>query len=389
MADVAAMKSVALASEDADDRQLADLTRLLADSGPRLIEQSPDLVDIASSGGPGSLSTLLAPLYACALGARVAKIAVPGRPAGGLDSLASMPGYRMDLDVSEARAVLDECGYLHIAAGSVFCPLDARFFAWRQANGAQARPALTIASLLAKKLAAGASRVVFDIRVGAYGNLGATVEEAQEHARRLIRVAAELGITAICLLTSFERVPQPWIGRGEALHALASALNEDDLDEDLRSHVEDCARMGQLAAGVQDRSIDSTLMGGARGIHEAMLHAHGVDSNRFWARARSIAGTRRHPIVATQSGEMDVDLEGLRRIMVERQLVASPIEGAVFADPCGVKLGGRATTIGSVLAAVRDDTDPEGLAAKISAHVRVLDTPPSTTTPVTIDVQVG
>lgn len=96
--DPTAMRAVATAATNADVAQLARLTQLLADSGERLIATSSDVVDIASSGGPGSLSTLLAPLYARALGARVAKIAVPGRPAGGVDVVGTLPGYRPDLD---------------------------------------------------------------------------------------------------------------------------------------------------------------------------------------------------------------------------------------------------------------------------------------------------
>lgn len=153
----AAMANVAGKAGDASDDDLARLTEVLADSGERIAAVSAERIDIASSGGPGSLSTLLAPLYARALGAVVSKIAVPGRPAGGLDVLASLAGFRPDPGRAEARRVLEASGYLHIRAGRTFCPLDARFFAWRQANDMQAVPALAITSLLSKK-AGGGSR---------------------------------------------------------------------------------------------------------------------------------------------------------------------------------------------------------------------------------------
>jgi hypothetical protein len=116
--DDGAMAAVAAAAPAAEVSQVARLTRLQAESGGRLGPPSAEVVDIASSGGPGSLSTLLAPLYARALGAKVAKIAVPGRPAGGLDVLASLRGYNPDLDPAAARAILDDCGYVHVAAGA-------------------------------------------------------------------------------------------------------------------------------------------------------------------------------------------------------------------------------------------------------------------------------
>src|SRR4051794_2270573 len=99
------MAAVASAASSGDVGQLARLAKLLGESGERLTAAAPDIVDIASSGGPGSLSTLLAPLYARAHGVRVAKIGVPGRPAGGLDTLATLSGYRPNLDASAARRV--------------------------------------------------------------------------------------------------------------------------------------------------------------------------------------------------------------------------------------------------------------------------------------------
>src|SRR3989442_918810 len=83
-----------------------------------------------------------------------------------------------------------------VAAGEAFCPLDAQFFAWRQANGFQAVPALATTSLLAKKVAAGVGRVVLDVRVGPHGNFGRTHDEARAHAERLVAVAGHLGIEA-------------------------------------------------------------------------------------------------------------------------------------------------------------------------------------------------
>lgn len=380
--DDAAMAAVALEAPNADIAQLARLTRLLADGGDaQLTYPSSDVVDIASSGGPGSLSTLVAPLYACALGARVAKIAVPGRPAGGLDVLASLSGYNPELDGPAARRVFETCGYVHVAAGGAFCPLDARFFAWRQANGAQANPNLAITSLLAKKLAAGVSHVVLDIRVGPYGNLGTTAEEARRNAGQLIAVAAEIGIRATCVLTSWG-APQPWIGRGEALVALARIL-EGDPDDVLRAHADECLRMAMIATDTVDFPNSSDLARRARIVHESMLTAHGSDPETFWTRQRTIATAARYDVIANRGGVLQVDLGEVRRVLVERQRVAEPVAGARFPDPCGLHLvviPGAKARVGAVLARVRDDADPARLAAQIATSLRVEDEVPQDVT---------
>ena len=382
-ADEVAFAAVAACARLADTSRLARLARILglADGGS-VGKPSTDVVDVASTGGPGSLSTLLGPLYACALGLRVSKIGVPGRPAGGLDVLGSLPGYRIEMDASAARGVLDACGYLHVSAGRAFCPLDARFFAWRQASGHQAVPNLVITSLLAKKIAAGVGRFLLDIRVGEHGNLGTTAEEARTHARRLIAVAAEVGIEAVCVLNPSERPPQPWIGRGEALVAVARSILGDDDAGLLGEHAAACRRMALLVAGVEsdtDRGIPGSAL---VSFHEAMLRAHGVEPAVFWQRQERVAGSLREPLTADNSGAMQVDLAALRATLVERQLKAPLAEGAAFSDPCGVELAASVSTPvmpGAVLARVRDEEDPTDLAFRLRTAFKV--SPHSSTPP--------
>lgn len=117
------------------DEDIAKLAESLAASGERFqaLERSADL---ASTGGPGSLSTLWAPAILAASGYKVPKLGVPGRPAGGVDVLAQVPGYRVNLNRIEAKAVLDDCGYVHLLAGNHFAPADAAMFAYRQRVGA-------------------------------------------------------------------------------------------------------------------------------------------------------------------------------------------------------------------------------------------------------------
>ena len=124
--------AIAGGAPEASPEDLARLTEVLAGSGASIGKPLAERIDVASTGGPGSLTTLLAPLAAVACGARISKIAVPGRPAGGIDTLGSIPGFLTDLDLKKARAVLESCGYLHTMAGRYFCPLDAAFFAWRR-----------------------------------------------------------------------------------------------------------------------------------------------------------------------------------------------------------------------------------------------------------------
>src|SRR5437868_1759275 len=104
-----------VAAAKRDELGIEDMCRLadvLADSGTRIASASECLAaDVASTGAPGSLSTLLCPLYLRAREFVVPKLGVPGRPAGGIDVLAQLPGYRTNLSATDVRRVLDRCGY--------------------------------------------------------------------------------------------------------------------------------------------------------------------------------------------------------------------------------------------------------------------------------------
>ena len=142
----------------------AYLSQILALSGEKLSHRTDNGIDVASTGGPSSLSTLLVPLFLRTLNKTIPKLAVPGRPAGGIDVLATLPSYKIKLLPEEIIDCLDECGYAHFIAGEIFTPLDASFFSYRQHVGAQQKIPLVVASILAKKVAVSISQVGLDIR---------------------------------------------------------------------------------------------------------------------------------------------------------------------------------------------------------------------------------
>jgi len=234
--------------------EVAKLAMHLAVSGERLGWGSTGwTADVASTGGPGSLSTLLAPLWLVVFGRRVVKLAVPGRPAGAIDSLGTIPGYRVQLASDDVRSVVADCGFAHFLADQRFAPLDAALFEYRRRNGAVAVPTLAAASLLAKKLAVGVRLMGLDVRVGEHGNFGRSNTEARNNAALFCAAARLLGIEAVAFVASESGPVQPWIGRGESLVALAHTLGIRRVDgEDLwlEEHARDCWRMAATVAGV-------------------------------------------------------------------------------------------------------------------------------------------
>jgi pyrimidine-nucleoside phosphorylase len=90
------------------DEDVALLAERLAESGVRL-QMEDDAADVASTGGPSSLSTLVCPLQLRALGSAFRSlVSRVGRPEA-WTCWARSPGYRIHLEPAEVAAVLSRC----------------------------------------------------------------------------------------------------------------------------------------------------------------------------------------------------------------------------------------------------------------------------------------
>lgn len=350
------------------DFEIAELARALANSG-EVLERRDDHADVASTGGPSSLSTLLCPLYLHALGARVAKLGVAGRPAGGVDVLATVPGFRPTLKRAEVEAALRSLRHVHLAAGGPWAPMDAELFKRRQGVGAQQVASLVIASLLAKKVALGVVSAGLDVRVASHGNFGSNLAVARANASRFIAVARLLGMQAVCFLTDAARPYQPYIGRGEALHAI-TAVVEDRADGALAAHASDCLRMaarslGVPATGIEGRDLASTL--------DVCLRAQGASLEALFERERAVATEPHIEHLALRTGRVSYDLQRLRDVLVTCQ---KRDQAGLFADPAGVVLeavAGSMVQPGQLLMTIRVKDGDERLAGEIASCVRITD----------------
>ena len=312
--------------------EVAALAQKLADTGSALPTIQGPSADLASTGGPSSLSTLLCPLFLRLKGYTVPKLAVPGRPAGGIDVLATIPGYKTSLSCKEVVQCLKECRYSHFLASDDFVPLDARMFRLRQEIGARDNPFLTMASLISKKLAAQVDHVRLDVRVGRHGNFGHTLEDARLNARMFNSVARLVGLDAGCYLTDATSIYQPYIGRGQALVALAD-LFEGQASHWLTEHFQTCWRMTETLSG--DMPIpDGTVL---RDVFAENLGAQGTNISEFDLRVNEVRRSEKATFRAPSSGYLSVNINLLRQMLVQAQ-VSHGSDTDLFSDPSGIEL---------------------------------------------------
>ena len=346
--------------------EVASLAKKLAFTGSSLPGSANTTADVPSTGGPSSLSTLICPLFLRFKGFTVPKLAVPGRPAGGVDVLATIPGYKTDLNSDEVVQCLQRCQYAHFRAGNHFAPLDARMFAIRQQMGSQDNPHLVIASLISKKLAAAVVRVRLDVRTGPHGNFGSTIQEARENARMFNHVAGIVGLDSACYLTDAKSIYQPYIGRGEALVALDDLFN-DQASDWLAEHIQSCWVMTENPSTSGAYPEGSAL----RKIFADNLAAQGSSIREFSLRVDEVRGSNKETIRARSSGHLQIDIPQLRSLLVQTQ-ASFPSGGALFSDPCGVELlcrPGQEVEAGQPIALVRGIDKVRGIAGTTGVHI--------------------
>ncbi|MEP7347944.1 MAG: thymidine phosphorylase, partial [Gemmatimonadaceae bacterium] len=153
-----------------DRQETVALMESMLESGSRLdlSDLTIKRVDKHSTGGVGDkVSLVLAPLVA-ALGVAVPMMSGRGlaHTGGTLDKLESIPGFRTQLTLAEARSQIERIGCALIGQSQEIAPIDRMLYALRDATATVESIPLIAASIMSKKLAEGLTGLVLDIKRG-------------------------------------------------------------------------------------------------------------------------------------------------------------------------------------------------------------------------------
>jgi pyrimidine-nucleoside phosphorylase len=188
--------------------ELAVLVDVMLHSGE--VADFPDVpgvkVDKHSTGGVGDkVSLVLAPLVA-ALGVPVPMMAGRGlgHSGGTIDKLESIPGFRTDLTLNEARAQLQRIGCVLMTQTTEMAPLDRRLYALRDVTGTVESIPLIASSIMSKKLAEGLDALVLDIKLG-NGAFLPDFCDAESLAATMIAIGRAHGCEVVALVTAMDR----------------------------------------------------------------------------------------------------------------------------------------------------------------------------------------
>lgn len=152
------------------DEEIFALTKIFIDSGDVLdFSEIPGIkVDKHSTGGVGDKTTLIIAPIVASLGIPVVKMSGRGLgyTGGTIDKLESIKGFNIALSDNQVFNQVKKIGVVVTGQTADLAPMDKAIYALRDVTGTVSSIPLIASSIMSKKIAAGADKILIDIKVG-------------------------------------------------------------------------------------------------------------------------------------------------------------------------------------------------------------------------------
>ena len=185
------------------DEEIFDLTDIFIRSGDVFVKNL-SFIDKHSTGGVGDKTTLIVLPILASLGVKISKMSgrALGYTGGTIDKLESV-GVKTDLTKKEFYDLIGKTNMVISSQTDNLCPLDKKVYALRDVTGTTKSIALIAVSIMSKKIASGAGKILIDIKVGK-GALVEDKKQAKELARIMIEIGKKYDRKVICMLTRMD-----------------------------------------------------------------------------------------------------------------------------------------------------------------------------------------
>lgn len=216
-----------------DEEETTDLTLAMAHSGDILdLSELGTVVDKHSTGGIGDKVTLiLAPIIA-SLGIPVAKMSGRGLgyTGGTIDKLEAIPGYNTSLTIDQFIKNVKEIGIALMGQTLNLAPADKKLYALRDTTSTTESIPLIASSIMSKKIAAGANKIVLDVTCGS-GAFMKNIETATKLAETMKKIGELAKKETTCVITNMNEPLGKAIGNSleviEAIEFLKGNMQPD------------------------------------------------------------------------------------------------------------------------------------------------------------------
>ncbi len=246
--------------------ETVNLTMAMAESGRQLDLSKIDgvKIDKHSTGGVADTTTLIVVPLVAAAGVKVAKMSGRGLgfTGGTIDKLESIPGFRTNLSTEEFIDQIRRVGMAIISQTADIAPADGKIYALRDVTATVDSLPLIAASVMSKKIAAGANKILLDVKFGS-GAFMKTLPAAIELAQVMVDIGTGTGRQTEAMLSSMEQPLGTEIGNSrevaEAIEVLSgggdSRLRDFCLEMAARMLVMAKPELGLAAAAEKLRQL--------------------------------------------------------------------------------------------------------------------------------------
>ena len=307
------------------DREILDLTDIFINSGDTLDLSSVNgiTVDKHSTGGVGDKTTLIIGSIAASLGVKVPKMSGRGlgHTGGTIDKLESIPGFRVNLSTEEFISQLNTVGFAVISQTTDLAPLDKKVYALRDVTGTVESIPLIASSIMSKKIASGASKIVLDVKVG-QGALLKTREDAIEISRIMKMIGKKYEREVETMITYMDIPLGTSIGNALEILEVMKILSNQENNYLVALSKSLAGKMVQLGLGISLEEAmlkveDSLKSGKALQKFMEVVAAQGghIESLRVSKNIQNITSTKDGHIIdmdAYRFGKLSLDLGGGR-----------------------------------------------------------------------------